>query len=159
MANCCECKAPMNSYNLGERCYPCERRFESLHCYAEHREMTAVGAERWLTGQTTKKNTRVAYVREFSELGVVPWDASLEELQFVDAPGVNTLISELLGLDNINGKDLAFLDRNLEKLTEEEISVIETEYPETNIRLKWVHATRGTRYMRFRYNASDAGTL
>lgn len=149
MTKCCDCTTTLSRHNSGIRCFQHAQVHEELKSYVEKQEIKAVGIERWSAGQTTKRNTRIAYVRELAKKRLHPWDSSLEELYLVDPRGVHTLMEHLFE-EEVTRSDLEFLDHNLKKLMPDEVEQIEIEYPASNIKTKYVLNLKGERYVRFR---------
>lgn len=159
MAKCVTpgCTTQLAKLNEGERCYICAGLVAATQRYVEEREIKVVGAERWSAGQTAKRHLRMPYVRKLAKKNVVPWDATLEEVEVVDPMGFHTMRDELVEINFFNGfmRTGIDMDNNIGSFSYDEACCVETHFPESNFLAKWHVMTNGSDYRRFRSVADE----
>ena len=146
------CGIELTIHNPDIRCYHHGRLHVELQEYVEHREQVIVGLEKWASGQTSKRHIRDRYVRKFKNKGVIPWEATLEEVEVCSRDLLVELRDALAEINMLNG----FLDKGksmdtrIESFTYDEAVLVNTMIPETNFLTRWRAVKTTGFYQRFR---------
>lgn len=151
------CTTQLAKLNESERCYACAALVSATQRYVENREVKVAGVDRWSAGQTGKRHMRLPYVRRLATQNIVPWDATLEEVEIAHPEGFSELRDDLRQINFFTSfmKGGVEMDARITTFSYDEAVCVETHFPESNFLAKWSVAMNGGEYRRFKSVADE----